>query len=82
MASGIELAGGADGVYGDATMVAVAAYQRQRDDLNDTGAVDLATARALGVVEDPNAIAPTTTAATATTTAVPTNRSVRHRRSP
>ena len=73
MASGIELTGGADGVYGDATMVAVAAYQRQREDLSVTGAVDLATARALGVVEDPNTIAPSTTAATATTIAVPTN---------
>jgi hypothetical protein len=56
-------------------MAAVAAYQQQHDGLQVTGAVDVATARSLGVYDDPAAAdVPTTTspAATAvTTTAVP-----------
>ncbi len=64
----VELPGGVDGVYGNDTMAAVAAYQRRHDDLQVTGAVDLATARSLGVYEDPEA----DDAATATpTTASP-----------
>jgi hypothetical protein len=54
IAAGVEVPGGADGVYGNDTMAAVAEYQR-RTDLQVTGAVDLATARALGVVDDPDA---------------------------
>jgi len=50
--AGVELVGGADGVYGDGTMAAVAGYQRSND-LEVTGTVDLATARALGVYPDP-----------------------------
>ncbi len=44
-ASGVEVPGGADGVYGNDTMAAVAEYQRRNDDLQETGAVDVATAR-------------------------------------
>ncbi|MEL6893485.1 MAG: peptidoglycan-binding protein [Actinomycetota bacterium] len=50
--AGVDLAGGADGVYGNDTMAAVAEYQRRTGDLQVTGAVDLATARALGVTEN------------------------------
>ena len=46
---GIEVPGGTDGVYGNDTMAAVAAYQRTTGDLQVTGAVDAATARSLGV---------------------------------
>ena len=45
IAAGVELAGGADGVYGNDTMAAVAEYQRRNDALQETGAVDVATAR-------------------------------------
>jgi peptidoglycan hydrolase-like protein with peptidoglycan-binding domain len=51
MDAGVEVPGGADGVYGNDTMAAVAEYQ-QANDLQVTGAVDMATARALGVYED------------------------------
>jgi hypothetical protein len=44
-------------VYGNDTMAAVAEYQR-RNELPVTGAVDLPTARALGVVEDPATAGP------------------------
>jgi hypothetical protein len=74
IADGIDVPGGADGVYGNDTMAAVAAYQRQHDELQETGAVDMATARALGVFEDPDSAdeATTTTATTvAATTTVP-----------
>ncbi len=69
VAAGVELDGGADGVYGNDTMAAVAEYQRRTDGLQETGAVDLATARSLGVYEDPEAAgeATTTTAPPATT---------------
>ena len=76
--AGIEVPGGADGVYGNDTMVAVAEYQREAGDLQVTGAVDEATARSLGVygrtAEEP---APTTVPTTepgvaATTNPVPT----------
>ena len=67
IAADVELAGGADGVYGNDTMAAVADYQRRHDDLQVTGAVDLATARSLGVYEDPEA----DDAATATSTTSP-----------
>jgi peptidoglycan hydrolase-like protein with peptidoglycan-binding domain len=60
IASGIELRGGADGVYGNDTMAAVAEYQRRHDSLQVTGAVDAATARSLGVHEDPAAPEPAT----------------------
>ncbi len=52
MAAGVEVPGGADGVYGNDTMIAVADYQRLVGDLQVTGAVDLATARSLGVYSD------------------------------
>ena len=54
---GIDVPGGADGVYGNDTMAAVAEYQRSIDGLQVTGAVDMATARALGIVDDPSAAA-------------------------
>ncbi len=52
IAAGVELPGGADGVYGNDTMIAVADYQRLVGDLQVTGAVDVATARSLGVYSD------------------------------
>ena len=55
IAAGVDVPGGADGVYGNDTMVAVAEYQRRNDGLQVTGAVDMATARSLGVYEDPDA---------------------------
>lgn len=71
VAEGVDLPGGADGVYGNDTMAAVAEYQRRHDGLLATGAVDMATARSLGVYEDPDAVAesPSTTAAATTTIA-------------
>jgi peptidoglycan hydrolase-like protein with peptidoglycan-binding domain len=54
-AAGIDVPGGADGVYGNDTMAAVAAYQRQNEGLQVTGAVDISTAVALGVYVDPDA---------------------------
>jgi peptidoglycan hydrolase-like protein with peptidoglycan-binding domain len=71
IAAGIDLAGGADGVYGNDTMAAVAKFQGGNDDLQQTGAVDVSTARALGVLEDPDAADDTTTT-TATTVAATT----------
>ena len=53
-AAGVDVPGGADGVYGNDTMAAVAEYQRRDGGLQVTGAVDLATARTLGVYVDPN----------------------------
>ena len=49
---GIDVPGGADGVFGYDTMASVAEYQRQAGDLQVTGAVDVATARTLGVYDD------------------------------
>lgn len=69
LAAGLDLPGGADGEYGDATMVAVADFQRRHPGLDVTGAVDLATARALGVVDDPDAPRPTSVVAAPTTVA-------------
>jgi Putative peptidoglycan binding domain len=71
IAAGIDLPGGADGVYGNDTMAAVAEYQRGNDELQQTGAVDMSTARALGIIEDPDAADDTTTT-TATTVAATT----------
>jgi len=74
LAAGLELPGGADGVYGNDTMVAVAAFQRADGALRETGAVDVATAQALGVYDDPAAAAATATppvTVTATTAAAP-----------
>lgn len=68
--AGIDLPGGVDGIYGNATMAAVAAYQRAQDDLQVTGAVDLATARSLGVVDD-DAPAPAAADAGAAASATP-----------
>jgi hypothetical protein len=73
IATGVDVPGGADGVYGNDTMAAVAAYQRQTEGLQVTGAVDMATARALGLIEDPDAVdeaAPTTASPAPTTVAV------------
>lgn len=66
LAAGIALPGGADGVYGESTMAAVAAYQRgSGGDLQVTGAVDQATARALGLLGGAGSTdVPPTTAAT------------------
>jgi hypothetical protein len=75
IAADVDLPGGSDGVYGNDTMAAVAAYQRGHDDLQVTGAVDLATARSLGVYQDPGAAdeaAPSTTAAPAPSVAATT----------
>jgi peptidoglycan hydrolase-like protein with peptidoglycan-binding domain len=55
--AGIELPGGVDGVYGNDTMAAVAAYQRLDDTLQVTGAVDGDTARSLGLYDDAPAAA-------------------------
>jgi hypothetical protein len=62
IAADVEVAGGADGVYGNDTMAAVAEYQRSNDALQVTGAVDVATARALGVYQDSTDDPPATTA--------------------
>lgn len=72
IAEGIDLPGGADGEYGNDTMVAVAAFQRTRPELQVTGAVDLDTAQALGVVDDPEAAAPTSSGALAPATVAAT----------
>ena len=56
IAAGVEVDGGADGVYGNDTMAAVAEYQRRNDALQETGAVDIATARSLGVYQEPDAL--------------------------
>ena len=62
LAAGIDVPGGADGVYGNGTMVAVAEYQQRTAGLEMTGAVDEETARSLGVHQDPAATGePTTT---------------------
>lgn len=53
--AGIDVPGGADGVYGNDTMAAVAEFQRGNGELQVTGAVDAPTARALGVDLDPGA---------------------------
>lgn len=70
IATGIDVSGGADGVFGNETMAAVAEYQRRDGSLQVTGAVDTATATALGVYEDPDATEQTsaTTTTVATTT--------------
>ena len=62
IAAEVEVAGGADGVYGNDTMAAVAGYQRSNDALQVTGAVDMATAQALGVYQDSTDETPATTA--------------------
>lgn len=72
IAAGIDLAGGADGEYGDGTMIGVADYQRAHG-LAVTGYVDLATARSLGVVDDPAAATTTTAVPASTTSLVPTS---------
>ena len=73
IAAGVDVPGGADGVYGNDTMAAVAAYQRRTDGLQVTGAVDMATARALGSSRTPTpspSAAPTTASPAPTTVAV------------
>ena len=72
IAADVEVAGGADGVYGDDTMLAVAEYQRRDDTLEETGAVDVATARSLGVYRDPQSAAETAAAAVPSTAVVAT----------
>lgn len=54
--AGVDVPGGPDGVFGYDTMAAVAEYQRIVGDLQVTGAVDMSTARSLGVYEDPDAV--------------------------
>ena len=61
IAADVAVAGGADGAYGNDTMAAVAEYQRSNGALQVTGAVDVATARALGVSQDATVENPTTT---------------------
>jgi Putative peptidoglycan binding domain len=70
IAAGVEVPGGADGVYGNDTMAAVATYQRRDDGLQETGAVDVATAQSLGVYDDLDAEDETTTTALPATTTV------------
>jgi hypothetical protein len=79
LAAGIELPGGADGVYGNDTMTAVAAYQQRTDGLQVTGAVDAATARSLGVFPEPGSADETVprTSAVASPATVPTTVAVR-----
>ena len=60
--AGVEVTGGADGVYGNDTMAAVAEYQRAMDVLQVTGAVDAATARSLGVYQSSDDTTPATAA--------------------
>lgn len=72
IAAGVEVPGGADGVFGNDTMAAVAEYQRDHGGLQVTGAVDVSTARALGVYEDPDADAAAATTTTAARTAATT----------
>lgn len=67
--AGIELDGGADGVYGNDTMAAVAEFQQRAGDLQVTGAVDVATARSLGVYEESGDEAEATPPASAATVA-------------
>ncbi|MAT04402.1 MAG: hypothetical protein CL424_05090, partial [Acidimicrobiaceae bacterium] len=62
--AGIDVPGGADGVYGNDTMAAVAEYQRQVGDLQVTGAVDEATARSLGIYDEASEDVPPTTVPT------------------
>lgn len=57
---GISLAGGVDGVYGNGTKRAVAAFQK-KSNLPESGAVDNATAVALGLIAAPAPAAPTAT---------------------
>ena len=56
IAAGVDVPGGVDGLYGDDTMVAVAAYQRRHEGFQVAGAVSIATARSLGVFDDPDAV--------------------------
>lgn len=51
IANSIEVKGGADGIFGLATTISITNFQTQRG-LNTTGAVDLPTAIALGVLPD------------------------------
>ena len=69
--AGVDVPGGADGVYGNDTMAAVAEYQRRDNTLQETGAVDIATARSLGVYADPD-VPDATTPQPATTVAATT----------
>jgi hypothetical protein len=67
--AGVEVAGGADGVYGNDTMAAVAEYQRAMGVLQVTGAVDAATARSLGVYQSSDDTTPATAPVPAVTAA-------------
>ena len=58
IAAGVKVPGGADGVFGPATKSAVTAFQ-SRNGLPATGAIDAATAAALGLVQAPAAPAAT-----------------------
>lgn len=49
IASGIEVKGGADGVFGVATTISLTKYQESRG-LNQTGALDVNTAASLGLI--------------------------------
>ena len=51
IANGVEVKGGADGIFGLATSISIANFQTSRG-LNATSAVDLPTAIALGVLPD------------------------------
>lgn len=66
---GIGLAGGADGIYGNATSAAVAEFQKRRG-LPITGQVDQATMNAISAVIPPVAAAPAPVAAPAAQTEI------------
>jgi hypothetical protein len=52
VAAGVDIKGGVDGTFGEATATAVLAFQRQRN-LDMSGVVDQATAAALGIWKAP-----------------------------
>jgi peptidoglycan hydrolase-like protein with peptidoglycan-binding domain len=70
VAAGIDIQGGVDGAFGLATAEAVVTFQRQRG-LALTGAVDEATAVALGMRKASTDPTPTTTVAVGDETAAP-----------
>ncbi len=81
IAAGVEVAGGADGIYGDATTAAIEEYQRSND-LEVTGTVDLATARALGVYEEQSRDNVATAAPVTTTPGSPRSPDIRETTAP
>lgn len=70
MASGVKVAGGADGIFGRSTTRAIRAFQTARG-LQATGRLDQQTAIALGVMAAP--VVPAVAAPAATTAPAPSN---------